>query len=106
MSSGVERLWKNVQGYSGERIDIVAVQRDCLQVAQARGWQAETLKASPTVELLALTRRVSIGSQRPFRIYISAGIHGDEPAGPLAVCQLLQDNLWPQRQRPSPTLPG
>ena len=31
------------------------------------------------------------------RIYISAGIHGDEPAGPLAVRQLLRENIWPSR---------
>ena len=29
------------------------------------------------------------------RIYISTGIHGDEPGGPLAVLQLLQENRWP-----------
>ncbi len=30
------------------------------------------------------------------RVYISTGIHGDEPAGPLAVRQLLQENQWPE----------
>src|SRR5438552_9917534 len=29
------------------------------------------------------------------RIYISAGIHGDEPAGPLAIRQLLEEDQWP-----------
>ena len=29
------------------------------------------------------------------RIYISTGIHGDEPAGPLAALRLLQENHWP-----------
>src|SRR5690606_28686113 len=29
------------------------------------------------------------------RIYISAGIHGDEPAGPLAVRQLVDAAPWP-----------
>ena len=28
-------------------------------------------------------------------LYISTGIHGDEPAGPLAVRKLFQDNQWP-----------
>jgi succinylglutamate desuccinylase/aspartoacylase family protein len=32
----------------------------------------------------------------PRRIYISAGIHGDEPAGPLAALKLLQENQWPE----------
>ena len=29
------------------------------------------------------------------RVYLSAGIHGDEPAGPLAMRRLLQENRWP-----------
>jgi hypothetical protein len=28
-------------------------------------------------------------------VYISAGIHGDEPGGPLAVRQLMLENAWP-----------
>src|SRR6266567_4163291 len=95
MSSGVERLWKNVQGYYGETIDIAAVTQDCLVAAQTQGWNVETLNASPKIELLTLFRCASGNVERPFRVYISAGIHGDEPAGPLAVRQLLQDNLWP-----------
>ena len=75
MSNGVERLWKNVQGYYGERIDIVAVQRDCLMAAQAHGWEAEKLKTSSEVELLAFSRRASSGTHHRFRLYISAGIH-------------------------------
>jgi len=34
-------------------------------------------------------------STRP-RIYLSAGIHGDEPASPLAALRLLQENRWPE----------
>ncbi len=30
------------------------------------------------------------------RVYLSSGIHGDEPAGPLAVRRLLQENRWPE----------
>src|SRR6266481_5329398 len=96
MSSGVERLWKNVQGYYGETIDIAAVTRDCLVAAQTQGWSVEILKASPKVELLTLFRGPSGNIPRPFRVYISAGIHGDEPAGPLAIRQLLQENQWPE----------
>ena len=33
--------------------------------------------------------------QHAARIYISTGIHGDEPAGPLAARLLLQENAWP-----------
>ena len=34
--------------------------------------------------------------QSAIRIYISAGIHGDEPAGPLAALRLIQENRWPE----------
>lgn len=29
------------------------------------------------------------------RVYVSSGIHGDEPAGPLAMRRLLQEDQWP-----------
>jgi hypothetical protein len=29
------------------------------------------------------------------RLYLSSGIHGDEPAGPLAVGRLFEENTWP-----------
>jgi predicted deacylase len=29
------------------------------------------------------------------RLYISTGIHGDEPAGPLAMRQLIEEDRWP-----------
>jgi len=29
------------------------------------------------------------------RIYISSGIHGDEPAGPLTILELFKQNPWP-----------
>lgn len=32
------------------------------------------------------------------RIYLSAGMHGDEPAGPLAARRLLEDNIWPDAE--------
>jgi predicted deacylase len=28
-------------------------------------------------------------------LYISSGMHGDEPAGPLAVLSLIEENDWP-----------
>lgn len=45
--------------------------------------------------MLTLFRPAGAQHERPFRVYISTGIHGDEPAGPLAVRRLLQENRWP-----------
>jgi hypothetical protein len=94
-------LSKNIKGYSGETIDIDAVLRDCVAAAQARGWAIEEIHPTPK-PILGFTRPApclascaSRTTQHVPRIYLSTGIHGDEPAGPLAVRQLLQENAWP-----------
>jgi murein peptide amidase A len=92
----VERLGKNIKGYGGERIDIDAVLHDCVAAAQDHGWVIETLSPAPTPifgfsrHATRNTQQVSPQTPRSLRIYISTGIHGDEPAGPLAVRQLLR----------------
>ena len=92
----VQKLGKNHGGYHGETIDIRAVLRDIQAAALAHGWIAETFFKIGDLELLALYRRPEVRSQKSgVRIYISAGIHGDEPAGPLAALRLLQENCWP-----------
>ena len=44
---------------------------------------------------LGCYRRSAHTAQRIKRVYLSTGIHGDEPAGPLAMRKLLQDDSWP-----------
>lgn len=89
----MQRLHQNHGGYGGERIDIRAVLEDDCAAARRHGWEIESLPAGGGVELLAFRRMVP----RPRRrIYLSTGMHGDEPAGPLAVRRLLQENLWPE----------
>ena len=97
----MERLGKNIKGYGGERIDIDAMLRDCLAAAQAHGWVIEEIHPAPKL-ILGLTRpatrpapHATRNPQHPPRLYISTGIHGDEPAGPLAALQLLRENAWP-----------
>jgi hypothetical protein len=88
----VQRLGRNIDRYSGETIDIGAVLADCIAAARANGWSLETIPAAPKPDLIALTRHFAGNAPS---IYISAGIHGDEPAGPLAVHQLLREDKWP-----------
>jgi murein peptide amidase A len=91
-SSTAYRRHGNRGGYGGERIDIESMLRDTVAVAGACGWDVESMATGVELEMLALTRRVP-DSRR--RVYISAGIHGDEPAGPLAALELLKQNQWP-----------
>ena len=92
MSHSVERLGRNKGGYLGETIDIHQVLRDDLVAARQFGWQIEELPVSVHLDLLAFRRVVQAPRKK---LYISTGIHGDEPAGPLAVRQLLWENDWP-----------
>ncbi|MEW6306418.1 MAG: M14 family metallocarboxypeptidase [Verrucomicrobiota bacterium] len=88
----MQRLGKNQGAYHGEAIDIQAVLRDILHAAQRDGWRLEALAASPALTLHTLHRPSATPRKK---IYISTGIHGDEPAGPLAVKQLMQGDEWP-----------
>ena len=93
----MERLGKNLGRYGGERIDIDAVLDDCFAAAQAQGWAIETISPAPkpilgfSLRATRDTQHASPHTPRAPRVYISAGIHGDEPAGPLAARQLLQE---------------
>jgi protein MpaA len=89
-----QRLGKNAGGYLGETIAIEPVLGDITVVAQQHGWTRETFFDTGELQLPAL-HRASLTTPRASRVYISAGIHGDEPAGPLAALQLLQENKWP-----------
>jgi protein MpaA len=76
----------------GETIDIHQVLRDDLGAARQFGWQIEEIPVSDSLDLLAF-RRLAQAPRK--KLYLSTGIHGDEPAGPLAVRQLLGENDWP-----------
>jgi hypothetical protein len=93
----MQRLGKNHGGYRGETIDIRTVLRDIEIAAQQHGWNSEVFNQTSEFKFLALRRPpISPHASCPaLRIYISTGIHGDEPAGPLAALHLLQENQWP-----------
>jgi len=91
----MQKLGKNVNGYRGETIDIRAVLEDCVAAARAGAWAIEKVHVALELSLLAFTRITPRTTDHAARIYISTGIHGDEPAGPLAARLLLQENQWP-----------
>jgi murein peptide amidase A len=88
----MQRLGKNQGRYQGEGIDIDAVQREAHELALASGWKSEIFLDRPGITLRGY-HRLFPGAHR--NLYISSGIHGDEPSGPLAVLELLRENVWP-----------
>jgi hypothetical protein len=96
----MQRLGKNVGRYLGDTIDIRQTLPNIQDAALKNGWASQTFHESNGLEHFALTRFAS--EDEAFEIpgvknvYLSAGIHGDEPAGPLAALRLLQENQWPE----------
>lgn len=92
----MQRLGKNHGGYHGETIEIRSVLHEVELAAGDRGWKTESFFAADNFNGLALRRPARLpASHSTPHIYISTGIHGDEPAGPLAALQLLRENSWP-----------
>lgn len=64
------------------------------EAARARGFRPEPLADIAGVPLAAYTKRSP--GVRP-RIYLSSGVHGDEPAAPLALLALLEAGVFDDR---------
>lgn len=75
-------------------LDPVAFVRRFEAASQRAGFQVERFCEIAGCALLAATKRTP--APRP-RIYLSAGIHGDEPAGPLALLALLERGAFDER---------
>jgi hypothetical protein len=88
----MKRLGLNIDAYKGETINITQVLYDIEQLAATKGWERDPVRVSPKNTLPAFHR---LPAEPRKQIYISSGIHGDEPAGPLAVLKLFQENPWP-----------
>jgi len=90
----MQKLGKNLGAYYGETIDIRAVLREIKTAAQTHQWESETIHNHGEFDWIALHRPARTQASLK-RVHISAGTHGDEPAGPLAALKLLQENRWP-----------
>jgi hypothetical protein len=87
------RLGRNRGCYCGETIPIDTVLDEVRDAALAAGWQMHKFLEAPGLALRAYYRSAAPTARR---IYISAGVHGDEPSGPLAILQALRDDEWPE----------
>ena len=86
------RLGLNHEGYGGARIDPSVELAKALKLANQQGWihRRLPLTSLPGIALDYFERRLTAPKAS---VFISAGIHGDEPASTLALIQLMADDL-------------
>lgn len=84
---------RNQGKYCGDSIDIDVLQCSVAEEAARYGWLKHVYYFTDDRELCYLTRTSGVPQKR---IYVSCGIHGDEPAGPHSILELLRRNLWPE----------
>ena len=75
--------------YTGERIDVSTTIQRMNQAAKQEGFACFSMVEQSRSHHSLLHSSGSNQESAP-RIYISSGMHGDEPAGPLAVLDLLE----------------
>jgi hypothetical protein len=91
----MKRLFLNRGSYAGERVEIGNVLDELRRAAQDAAWTVTVLHTSEAHPVLALHRLPARPTANPRRVYLSAGIHGDEPAGPVAMLELLRADFLP-----------
>jgi protein MpaA len=74
--------------------NVIALAAQLADAGRARGFRVEVFGEIDGCPLLALTKRTP--GPRP-RIYLSAGMHGDEPAPPQALLSLLERGILDER---------
>jgi len=77
-------------------MDVPSFLSEWEEVATARGFRNESLAELGAFSLLASSKAALGGERRPI-CYLSAGIHGDEPAGPEALLALLKEGFFDER---------
>lgn len=92
----MERLGRNSGGYRGETVEVAPLLAELERTAIRHGWSVEIFHERAPFRWLALGRNTPAAPPSAPCLYLSAGIHGDEPAGPLALLELLRENLWPE----------
>jgi murein peptide amidase A len=88
----VKRLGINKGRYHGERLDIAEYLQGFHAAATLHGWTAEHFATIENFKLHGYRRTPPTPIRR---IYISTGMHGDEPGGPVALRRLVEENLFP-----------
>ncbi|MBX3746850.1 MAG: M14 family metallocarboxypeptidase [Verrucomicrobiae bacterium] len=92
----MQRLGRNHRRYLGDTLDVPRILAELRTEAVRNGWTLGSLTTDSGTELPVLTRAPRHAGLCAPRLYFSAGIHGDEPAGPLAVLELLRQAIFPE----------
>ena len=88
----MKRLGINKGRYHGEGINAAEYLREFHAAAEMRGWAAEKFATIDTYDLYGYRR----GPTKPRgAVYISTGIHGDEPAGTITLRRCVEEDRWP-----------
>ena len=69
-------------------MDTHALAKRCREAAKKRGFSEEILLETQCGPVLGF-KRIKAGAPV---VYLSSGIHGDEPSGPNAICELLEND--------------
>jgi murein peptide amidase A len=92
----VKRLGINQGRYHGAGIDVAEYLREFHTAAAARSWRSEKFANIAGFDLHGYQR----GPENADRIvYVSSGIHGDEPAGAVALRRCVEEDRWPRDTR-------
>ena len=86
-----KRSGRNKGGYHGESIRLDPCLDELRKHSESLGWVSESLNMNAGHSLLYLERPAQI--ENAPRVFISAGIHGDEPATTAAIARLIQNDL-------------
>lgn len=78
--------------YLGKTVAVEPLFEDLLRAAKRSGFSTRTLLEVEGLPIMAFSRPGASGGRS---VYLSSGIHGDEPAGPLALLELLEGDLSP-----------
>lgn len=76
--------------YLGKTVAVDQLLDDIWKAARRADFSVRILAEVDGIPILALSR---CGEAAARSVYLSAGIHGDEPAGPLAILDLLENDL-------------
>jgi murein peptide amidase A len=82
--------------YTGPALDVPRFYADLPPAAEAAGFTVEKYGKAANWPLFVLHRDAAHADAPT--IYLSAGIHGDEPAGPLALLRLLHAGFFDDRR--------